>query len=449
MAAIGGMTQGAAPAAPLSAKQWWTIILLSALYVVSIVDRTIPSVIIGPLKAAFNLTDMHIGLLLGTAFGIVYSLLGPPAARVVDRGNRKNLIFLGVTVWCLATIGSALAPSFAVLMLMRLGLAAGECILTPAGHSMIGDLVPPESRSLAASIFQAAALVGPPIAFFGGGMMLDAVDGPDHIFAGLGLQGWQAVLILVGAPGLVLGVLFGLTVREPGRPTSAEGGHASATMALVLRQATAHRRLYTGLLVAVSLPAAVAYAFTYWSVELMQRSIGWTAKEAGVAYALVSLVGGVAGALLAPWLTRWLKAAGRSDYLILACLIFTALGILGLSLGPLQNQPAFMMVLLCLGLFGQNGLSANIIVSMQEIAPDSMRGTFVAILFTIMSLVGLGIGPVAAPMIASLLSPDEDMLGQGLAILAIACMGGSALFLLWIRNVYCREAVKGFPAVTT
>src|SRR3954470_2600227 len=88
---------------------WWTILLLSALYVMSLLDRTILSLLIGPIKAQFSLDDVQIGLLLGTAFGLVYSVLALPAARIADLGNRRLLVFAGVTIWCLSTMASAFA----------------------------------------------------------------------------------------------------------------------------------------------------------------------------------------------------------------------------------------------------------------------------------------------------------------------------------------------------
>ena len=83
---------------------WLVLAMLSVLYTFSLIDRNILVLLIGPIKTQFQISDVQIGLLVGTAFAIVYAFLGIPAGRLADRGNRKMLVAAGAIIWCLCTI---------------------------------------------------------------------------------------------------------------------------------------------------------------------------------------------------------------------------------------------------------------------------------------------------------------------------------------------------------
>lgn len=424
----------------------WAIVLLAALYIMSLLDRQILSLLIGPIKAEFSLSDVHIGVLLGTSFGLAYSILGVPAARFADSGNRRFLIFAGVAVWGLSTLASSFATSFGTLLMLRLGLAAGEAVLTPTAHSLIGDLFPPEKRSLAASIFSAAGLAGAPITFFGGAMAIQSVESALKSGWSTSFDVWQIVLFVVALPSLFLGVLFLLTVREPARVAHPGREHA-VSAALLWRQFNAHRKLYIGLMVGAALGAGASTAVVNWAVEFLKRDFGWTAVQGGWGYGSVGLLAGLGGPLLAPWLSRQLFRRGRADAVILVSAGFGLVGLCGLGLGPVQHNVWAALALICIGQMGVFGTCMNVVVSMQEVAPARMRATFVAVLFLFMNLFGLGVGPVGVPLIGEWLSPGSGHLGAALAVFSIVVLVPSLTALLWVRRDYAEQAQLGFPQV--
>ena len=53
---------------PAPAAAWYTVVLLTAAYVFSFIDRYILGLLVEPIKADMALTDTQIGLLLGPAF---------------------------------------------------------------------------------------------------------------------------------------------------------------------------------------------------------------------------------------------------------------------------------------------------------------------------------------------------------------------------------------------
>lgn len=425
-------------------RAWITLGLLSVLYVFSLIDRQILVLLIGPIKAQFALTDVQIGLLIGTAFAIVYAFLGIPAGRIADRSNRKLLVFAGVVIWCLSTIASGFAASYAALIVLRLGLAAGEAVLTPAAHSMIGDLFPPKKRIFAASIFSAAGLIGSPLAFSGGALLILGVEGA--MLGGLdtNLQVWQIVLFAVGLPGLLLGVIFAVVVQEPAR-TSHNMQAGSVDRTGVVHQLMSRKKLYTGLFLAATLSGGSNYALYFWVTEALHRDFGWTAVKSGSVFGPLTFVAGVSGVLLAPWLSVKLRERGREDAVVLVSLGCILLALVALAVGPTLADPVVRLALIGLGVFGSLGCGMNIVISMQVVAPSRMRATFVALLFMGIALFGAGAVPVIVPMVA-----DSFMGGSLSSALSLVCSTLCALcvvLLWWIRNDFANEARAGFPEI--
>lgn len=425
-------------------RPWVVLAMLSALYTFSLIDRNILVLLIGPIKTQFHLGDVQIGLLVGTAFAIVYAFLGVPAGRLADQGNRKVLIAAGAIIWCLCTIGSAFAGTYLILVLLRVGLAAGEAVLTPAAHSVIGDLFPREKRSLAASLYTTAGLIGPSLAFSGGALVISGIEAAKSSGVQVDMQVWQLVLLAVGLPSLALSILFLMMAREPQR-TSEHGQVDAVTKRDVVRQIAAHKKMYSGLFFTAASAGGFTYALNYWTVESLKRDFGWSAVEAGSAYGPVVFVGSVVGVMCVPWITSRVKARGRMDAVILVTMACMAIAFLSLSIGLMLPDPAVRLILIGLGSAAGLGGVTNIVVSMQEVAPARMRGTFVALLYMGITLLGAGVVPVAVPMIGDMFQTTG--LTGGLAVVC-GSLSGASLLLLWcIRADFEHEAIAGFPVV--
>ena len=100
------------------------------------------------------------------------------------------------------------------------GMRGGGAGAEPA-YSMIGDLFPPQRRTTALAIFTAGGPVGVLVSLMLAGWLGEFV-------------GWRATFVVIGLPGLLLALIFWITVREPARPVASEGGQGdSATWGVV------------------------------------------------------------------------------------------------------------------------------------------------------------------------------------------------------------------------
>ena len=96
---------------------WYAVFVLLLAYVLSFVDRIILSLLVTPIKDDLGTTDAQMGLLMGFAFAIFYTLAGIPIAKYSDVKSRRSIIAIGIFLWSIMTAVCGLAKSFFQLFL--------------------------------------------------------------------------------------------------------------------------------------------------------------------------------------------------------------------------------------------------------------------------------------------------------------------------------------------
>lgn len=193
-----------APVQATGFKKHYALIILTLAYTSSHVDRGIVNILMPSIKQAFDVSDTLLGLMGGFVFALFYATLGVPIAMWADRGNRRNIVALAVTVWSGMTAACGLAGSFSHLLLARIGVGIGEAGSSPPSHSMIADLYPKEQRSTAMSVYAIGVYFGAMIGLVLGGYVVQN-------------YGWRHTFFVVGLPGLLIALLVRYTMDEPVR----------------------------------------------------------------------------------------------------------------------------------------------------------------------------------------------------------------------------------------
>ncbi len=355
--------------------------VLVAVYTFNFIDRQILSILLQPIKDDLGLSDSQLGLLAGVAFALFYATLGIPIARFADRGSRRNLIAVALTIWSGMTALSGMAQSFWQLLVARIGVGVGEAGCSPPAHSMLADYYPMERRSTALGIYSLGIPVGIMFGFIAGGWM-------NEFF------GWRAAFLVVGVPGLLLALLVRLTVREPRRGMSdrqvAVGGAlpgVSETFAYLWRS-RAFRHLSFG----AALTAFVGYSVVSWVPAFLIRSHGMSTGEAGSYLGMILGIPGGIGIALGGWLADRLGARDRRWYLwIVTVSLLVALPFgLGVYLAP---GPYLALALLVVPVVLGNFYQATTFAQTQGLATLRMRSVAAAVLLFIINIIGLGLGP--------------------------------------------------------
>ncbi|MFF0866126.1 MFS transporter [Nonomuraea sp. NPDC003560] len=103
------------------------------------------------LAASLEVTEGAAGQSV-TVFAVAYALSSPVLATVAARVPRRALLVTALVVLGLANLGSALAPSFPVLVVSRVLAAAGAAAYTPGAGAVAAVLVRPELRARALAV---------------------------------------------------------------------------------------------------------------------------------------------------------------------------------------------------------------------------------------------------------------------------------------------------------
>src|SRR5690349_6710011 len=112
-----GVTPSAAPIdRPIAGGAWWALAVLTFIYTLHSVDRSVMSIVIEPIKNEFHLGDGQIGILTGLAFGLTYAIAGLPLGYLIDRVDRRRLLALLVAVWSSCTALCGVVQSYAALV---------------------------------------------------------------------------------------------------------------------------------------------------------------------------------------------------------------------------------------------------------------------------------------------------------------------------------------------
>src|SRR5258708_6316435 len=139
---------------------WYVVGVLTFVYIFSFIDRQIFSLLVGPLRHDLHITDTQVSYLIGTSFLVFFALFGIPIGRLTDIYSRRLIIAIGLVLWSLFTAGCGLAHTFPQMLLLRMGVGAGEAALSPAAYSLITDYFPRNRLATAISVYSMGIYIG-------------------------------------------------------------------------------------------------------------------------------------------------------------------------------------------------------------------------------------------------------------------------------------------------
>ena len=414
--------------------------VLFIVYVFNFIDRQAMSVFIGPIKEEFGASDTAMGLLVGFAFALLYTVAGIPIARLADRANRRNIIAVGLAVWSAMTIATGMAKSFTHLVIARLGVGIGEAAGTPPAHSLIADYFPMTRRATALAIYSSGVFAGSAIAYLGGGFLREHFE-------------WRTAFYILGAPGLLFVLVLLFTVKEPPRGMSdvrkAEDDQSSLreTLAFLFRSPS-----WVWLMVGSSCLSIISYGLLMWGYEFYGRIHGMSPVDVGKWMALIVGTCGVGGTVLGGMLTDRL-AKKRPSHMIRTPGLLT---LLGMPLGAVcfLTPSAALSIASLFGCY----LLLNIYIpamyaANQNLARPHMRATASAIVLFIINIVGAGAGPFIVGALSDLFAVQfgAESLRYGLLATVIIGALGCLCFMVtsrWLADDLERVAGVGVdPAI--
>jgi MFS family permease len=416
-------------------------VILTAVYAFAFVDRQILNMLVGSIKAQFEVSDLMIGYLIGPAFILSFMLVGLPAGLGVDRWNRRNLVLGAGFVWSGATAMAAFAESFTTLVISRAMVGAAEAVVFPAGISMIADMFERRHLPTANSVFLTAPYVGGGIALIAGGMVLQFTESIPFVPLPLGvtIAGWQTTFLIVAAAG-ILPVLLLFAVTEPDRSRGRSGEQEAVFGVLAgLSYLMRHWRFYAFFYFGMATAGLVMAMVAAWAPTYLARGFGMQPAQIGVTYGTVVLFAGLAGGISGPLVNRWMRSRFPHPTMYTACL--APLMILVLATTLIFEHSAWA-TMACLALFTMSYSFplSTAGTSLQIVTPPILRGTASAVYLIFNSMIGYAMGPAVVPLAAVHLFGSSDAIGPALKLMAILCGALSFIFLFLAARGFVAEA---------
>ena len=158
---------------PERSSAHYALWVLFAINAMNFFDRQILGAVGEAVRKEWGMSDGAMGA-LGTAFTLLYAVVGLPLGHLADKTGRKWILSAGVFVWSLTTVASGFARNFWQLFALRLGVGVGEASCAPAASSLIGDLFPARDRGRAMSVFMLGLPVGIALSFAASGVIARA-----------------------------------------------------------------------------------------------------------------------------------------------------------------------------------------------------------------------------------------------------------------------------------
>ena len=151
-----------------------------------------------------------------TGYLIAMASLQPLAGKIGDRYGRRRLLVGGISLFGLASLAAALAPTLTMLLLFRILQGAAGALIVPNGTALLRDVLPEYRR-------------GAGFGLLGAGIAIAAASGPSLGGVLVETTGWSSIFyinLLLVIPAAIMGwkwlprpknqgLIDGLTVWVP------------------------------------------------------------------------------------------------------------------------------------------------------------------------------------------------------------------------------------------
>lgn len=330
-----------------------TLVVVGLSYVLNAMDRQVFPVLVPAIREDLGFT-LGQGGLLATIFTLGIGVAGLPTGYLLDRMSRRAVMVLGILIFSVFTVLTAMAVGYADMFVYRVMSGVGEAMQNAALFSAVG-----------AYFFATRALALGSLNFaYGVGSFLGPLLGVH--FAG-SFGAWHAPFYIYGFAGIAIALVILAVVSK--RFTEQVENPATRRQDGGLDHVPA--QLYNRnllLLAAVAVVVGVAmYGYIGLYPTFLQEELGFSSADAGLAASMFG-IGALVG-LPAGWLG---DRVNQRNLMIAALLAGVVVGYL-LFNGPTTLGPQIVLSF-AEGAIASGFLFVNIYSSMQRAVRPTMVG---------------------------------------------------------------------------
>ena len=184
-------------------RRWWALAVLCLSLVLITLDNTVLNVALPTLVRDLHATTSQLQWIVDS-YQLIFAGLLFSAGSSADRYGRKGTLMLGLVVFGVGTLASALATSADLLIVTRAFMGIGGAMIMPSTLSILGTVFPDAAeRTRAIAIWAAMAAVGIALGPVLGGVLLAHFD-------------WGSIF-LVNVPVVLLALIGGAILLPKSR----------------------------------------------------------------------------------------------------------------------------------------------------------------------------------------------------------------------------------------
>ena len=269
--------------------RWYVAAMTCLIYTINIADRYVVSTVLEPIRLELHLNDTGVAFLTGVPLGLFYVTLGIPISWLADRSNRRNILAACVLIWSGFTAACGFSRTYLQFMLARVGVGIGEAGGTPTSNALLADYFPAVRRPMAFTILALGAPLG-------------AWLGADMAGAVANAFGWRAAFLALGVPGVLIGLLVLLTIREPERGrldliTASQRASVTESLRFLWQQRAAFH-----VIMGSGVCSLWGWGLIWWTPTFLMRTFSLDVGEAGAITGNIHLITGVLASIGTAWL---------------------------------------------------------------------------------------------------------------------------------------------------
>ena len=372
----------------------FVLVLLTIVYGFNFIDRQIMGILAPFIQEDLGLTNTELGLLIGLAFAVFYTLVAIPIAWLADRYNRVNILSIALATWSGFTALTGLANNFIQIGLARMGVGIGEAGGSPPSHSIISDLFPKEERASALGVYSMGIPLGIMAAYFVTASLMGSSGDVD----------WRRIFIVLGLTGIGLALIVKLLLKEPVRGAMEFGANTEIKKPPFLESLKELMKIpaWWAMCFGIAFGSFVSYsksAFQTKYLVTLDPSFDFQTLVIilGIMNGTTYAAGAFFGARLADkWGKKDIRAYGWLPAISIALCL--PVGLITWWVPSIEIHLIFAtLFLLLIGIY----LGPSFAIA-QTLAPIHMRAMSTALFFFILNMIALGGGPTFSGWIMDL-----------------------------------------------
>src|SRR5579859_1754744 len=291
-----------------SIERWYVLAMTCLIYAINIADRYVVSTLLEPIRLELHLNDAGVAFLTGIPLALFYVSFGLPISWLADRSNRRNILATALVLWSAFTVLCGMSRTYWQFLLGRIGVGVGEAGGLPPSSAILSDCFPAERRPMAFTVLA----LGAPIGAWLGADMAGAVA---HAY------GWRAAFLALGIPGVIMGTIIYLTIREPARGRMDAVADTEAPPLLESLRFLWRQKAAFHVVMGSGVCALWGWGLIWFTPTFLMRTYNLNVGEAGAVTGHIHLLGGIIATAGTAWILSrrsmadprhvvWLLAAG-------------------------------------------------------------------------------------------------------------------------------------------